>query len=93
MRFIERTKNREAWINNDKAISYGEFLSKIQSNDEFLEDFIDVLRKGLQSFSDMDMAPYFFETPPVTHNSLNETVFEFVLIAAREFLKASPQPE
>ena len=79
--------------NNDKAISYGEFLSKIQSNDEFLEDFIDVLRKGLQSFSDMDMAPYFFETPPVTHNRLNETVFEFVLIAAREFLKASPQPE
>ena len=52
-----------------------------------------MLRKGLQSFSDMDMAPYFFETPPVTHNSLNETVFEFVLIAAREFLKASPQPE
>ena len=67
--------------------------SSFQSNDEFLEDFIDVLRKGLQSFSDMDMAPYFFETPPVTHNSLNETVFEFVLIAAREFLKASPQPE
>ena len=68
-------------------------MSKIENNDEFMEDFIDVLRRGLQSFSDMDMTPYFFETPPITHETVNDTEFEFVLVAAREFLKTSPQPE
>ena len=67
-------------------------MTKLETNDDFLDDFVDVLRRGLQSFSDMDMTPYFFETPPVTLETLNSTVFEFVLVAAREFNQALPSP-
>jgi hypothetical protein len=77
--------------NADKALTYAEFLVKIQTSPDFLDDFADVLRRGLQSFSDMDMTPYFFETPPVTSDTLETTDFEFVLIAAREFLRASTE--
>ena len=77
---------------NNTQLTYFEFLKKIETNPDFLDDFIDVLRRGLQSFSDMDMTPYFFETPPVTGESLNSTKFEFVLVAAREFNQASPAP-
>ena len=77
----------------DRPITYAEFLENMETNDDFLEDFIDVLKRGLQSFSDMDMSPYFFETPSVTSDTLNETDFEFVLVAAREFIHSSPQPQ
>ena len=77
--------------NEDNPLTYAQFLFKLESNEEFLEDFIDVLRRGLQSFSDMDMKPYFFEMPPVTSESINSTEFEFVLVAAWEFLQATPQ--
>ena len=76
----------------DKPLTYEAFLTKLETNDDFLDDFVDVLRRGLQSFSDMDMTPYFFETPPVTLETLNSTVFEFVLVAAREFNQALPSP-
>ena len=76
----------------DKPLTYEAFLTKLETNDDFLEDFVDVLRRGLQSFSDMDMTPYFFETPPVTSETLNSTEFEFVLVAAREFNQAAPSP-
>lgn len=75
---------------DDKALTYAEFLHKLQYNEDFLDDFVDVLRRGLQSFSDMDMTPYFFETPPVTFATMNSTEFEFVLVAAREFIEAVP---
>lgn len=77
---------------DDHPLTYAQFLEKLESSDEFQEDFIDVLRRGLQSFSDMDLTPYFFETPPVTLETLNSTEFEFVLVAAREFNEASPAP-
>ena len=76
--------------NEQKPLTYQEFLDNLQTNVEFVDDFSDVLRRGLQSFSDMDMNPYFFETPPVTRDTVETEPFEFVLIAAREFLKASP---
>ncbi len=76
--------------NGQKPLTYAEFLNNLQTNIEFVDDFSDVLRRGLQSFSDMDMNPYFFETPPVTRETVKTTEFEFVLIAAPAFLKASP---
>ena len=76
----------------DKPLTYEAFITKLETNEDFLEDFVDVLRRGLQSFSDMDMTPYFFETPPVTIDTLNSTEFEFVLVAAREFNQALPSP-
>ena len=77
----------------NKTLSYADFLLNIEANHEFLEDFNDVLKRGLQSFSDSDMTPYFFETPPVTLDDMREKDFEFVLISAPEFVQATPQPE
>ncbi len=56
-----------------------------------IKDRLCIFRRGLQSFSDMDMTPYFFETPPVTIDTWETQDFEFVLIAAREFLKANAE--
>ena len=78
---------------SDKPLTYEQFLQKLHSNEEFIDDFIDVLRRGLQSFSDMDMTPYFFETPPVSLETLNTTDFEFVLVAAWELKEATAAPE
>ncbi len=78
---------------SDKPLTYEQFLQKLHSNEEFIDDFIDVLRRGLQSFSDMDMTPYFFETPPVSLETLNSTDFEFVLVAAWELKEATAAPE
>ena len=55
----------------DKPLTYEAFLQKLETSDDFLDDFIDVLRRGLQSFSDMDMTPFFFETPPVVRSKLS----------------------
>ena len=79
--------------NQNRTLSYADFLLNIETNPEFLEDFNDVLKRGLQSFSDTDMTPYFFETPPVTIDDMHKKSFEFVLISAPEFVQATPQPE
>ena len=55
----------------DKPLTYEAFLMKLEKSDDFLDDFVDVLRRGLQSFSDMDMTPFFFETPPVVCSKLS----------------------
>ena len=45
-----------------------------------------------QTFSDGDINSYFFETPPVTHETKRETKFEFVLVSAKELNDATADP-
>lgn len=74
----------------DAPLKYARVVSLLKTDAEFRDDFFDVLRRGLQSFSDGDVSAYFFETPPVNMDNFESTDFEFVLIAAQEFSKAQP---
>ena len=57
-------------------VTYRQFLNKIQTEEPFRREFITVLQKSRFS-------TYFFETPKVTKESLDDK-FEFILSAADE---------
>ena len=58
------------------GVTYRQFLNKIQNEEPFRREFITVLQKSRFS-------TYFFETPKVTKESLDDK-FEFILSAADE---------
>ena len=58
------------------TVCYRQFLHKIQSEESFRREFINVLKNSR-------FETYFFETPKVTKQSLDDK-FEFILSAADE---------
>ncbi len=57
-------------------MSFGAALRLLADDDKFRDELINVLRRG------HDWDAFFFETPPVTADAVEETSFEFVLVDA-----------
>ena len=67
------------------GVTYRQFLEKIQNEQSFRSEFLNVLKKSR-------FETYFFETPKVTKESLDKK-FEFILSAASELKNVKADKE
>merc|ERR1719418_7324 len=68
-------------------ITFETFIDSIGTNQDFLDDFINILKNGT------DFDEYFFECPPITKSTLNSEKFEFVLKKATRLANRVPDFE
>merc|ERR1719189_3548456 len=76
------------WKSGDGMdITFETFIDSIGTNQDFLDDFINILKNGT------DFDEYFFECPPITKSTLNSEKFEFVLKKATRLANRVPDFE
>jgi len=84
-KFIPSMKGQD----NDPVISitFKDFLDMISSNQEFLDDFIQILKTGT------NFDQYYFECVPVKKSTLKTQGFEFILKKANDLANRTPDYE
>jgi len=70
--------------NGDTPIAYKNFLDMIRNNQNFLNDFVEVLKSGT------NFDQYFFECTPVKKSTLETQGFEFVLKKTDKLANRNP---
>jgi len=82
-KFVPTMKGQGAQTN----ITFKQFLESLSSNQQFLDDFIQVLRTGT------NFNQYYFECAPIKKSTLETQGFEFVLKSATDLANRTPDYE